>query len=321
MLGVPWTKILLGAFVGYLAYTIYTLYSIFMPQPCTKSQHCIKPYLLTKPKLGLQISTSTQASQGAALTTIWKYDNFTIDAIVEKTVNVSVPLKTRKNGTLYVHAIIYPRGSQSPEKDYLAYSVSKITTYSLPQASFINLLGNKDQTENNTSKSASGKKEEKVLPLTHWRQRLSVNVLEDHIDLDRQKIPGEIYPYLRTTQDGRHYYPIVFIDELGYRISDLLPLNESATVMPLTITYSPISFGKLRLWINIQQSLKMLTELGFTEKDTDEIKGIFADTNFYFLMLTFTVAAFHLLFDFLAFKNDIQYWHARDTMVGLSTKV
>jgi len=27
-----------------------------------------------------------------------------------------------------------------------------------------------------------------------------------------------------------------------------------------------------------------------------------------------------LLFDFLAFKNDISYWRKRDSMVGLSTK-
>ncbi|CAG2232785.1 unnamed protein product [Mytilus edulis] len=41
---------------------------------------------------------------------------------------------------------------------------------------------------------------------------------------------------------------------------------------------------------------------------------------FYFLMLTFAVSAFHLLFDFLAFKNDISYWRQRKTMVGLSTR-
>ena len=29
---------------------------------------------------------------------------------------------------------------------------------------------------------------------------------------------------------------------------------------------------------------------------------------------------FQLLFDFLAFKNDISYWRQRKTMVGLSTR-
>ncbi|XP_016402763.1 cleft lip and palate transmembrane protein 1-like protein, partial [Sinocyclocheilus rhinocerous] len=58
----------------------------------------------------------------------------------------------------------------------------------------------------------------------------------------------------------------------------------------------------------------------FNEKDADEIKGIFVDTNLYFLALTFFVAAFHLLFDFLAFKNDISFWKHKKSMVGMSSK-
>jgi hypothetical protein len=35
--------------------------------------------------------------------------------------------------------------------------------------------------------------------------------------------------------------------------------------------------------------------LGFTLKDTDEVKGIFVDTNLFLLLVTFTVSAVHLV--------------------------
>lgn len=67
-------------------------------------------------------------------------------------------------------------------------------------ASLLLVLSDVILLQDNISKSSSEKKEEKLLPHTHWRKHLSVNVLEDRIDLDRQKISGEIYPYLRSVK-------------------------------------------------------------------------------------------------------------------------
>merc|ERR1712020_635969 len=85
------------------------------------------------------------------------------------------------------------------------------------------------------------------------------------------------------------------------------------------ISYEPISWGKLRLFSQFTTALRSMGELGFKDKDTDEVKGIFADTNMVLSMVTFGVSAVHLLFDFLAFKNDISFWRNRQSMEGLST--
>ncbi|VDL68172.1 unnamed protein product [Nippostrongylus brasiliensis] len=91
-------------------------------------------------------------------------------------------------------------------------------------------------------------------------------------------------------------------------------------VANITINYQPVPVGKIRFHRTISSSLQQLTELGFTEKDVDDVRGIFGDTNLYLLGVTVFVSSIHLLFDVLSFKNDISFWRDRESMVGLSTK-
>lgn len=47
---------------------------------------------------------------------------------------------------------------------------------------------------------------------------------------------------------------------------------------------------------------------------------MFSDMNFTFLALMVTVGTVHALFDFLTFKNDVEFWKGRKTVVGISTR-
>uniref|UniRef100_A0A8C8DQK1 Lipid scramblase CLPTM1L n=1 Tax=Oryzias sinensis TaxID=183150 RepID=A0A8C8DQK1_9TELE len=160
-------------------------------------------------------------------------------------------------------------------------------------------------------------------PVSHWRSRLTLNIVSDHFLFDRGHLPSDVHRYLRVFQNGKKmvYLPLLFVDELSNRVKDLLEINGTSTELPLAVSYDSISLGRLRFWIHMQDAVYSLQQFGFTEKDADEIKGIFVDTNLYFLALTFFVAAFHLLFDFLAFKNDISFWKQKKSMVGMSSKV
>ena len=45
------------------------------------------------------------------------------------------------------------------------------------------------------------------------------------------------------------------------------------------------------------------------------------DTNPYLLGATIVVTLLHSVFEFLAFKNDIQFWKTRENLEGLSVYV
>merc|ERR550532_1230730 len=64
----------------------------------------------------------------------------------------------------------------------------------------------------------------------------------------------------------------------------------------------------------------MSDENDHEDDDQDSIKEAFLETNLYLLIITFVVSIVHSIFEFLAFKNDIQFWNNRKSMEGLSVR-
>ncbi|XP_073188554.1 lipid scramblase CLPTM1L isoform X4 [Lepidochelys kempii] len=302
------TSLVVGVFAVYVAHTCWVMYGIVCTRPCpapgpAKEERaggaagCIWPYLARRPKLQLSVYTTTRSNIGAEnnIDLILNVEDFDIESRFERTVNVSVPKKTRNNGTLYAYIFLHHAGIlpwHDGKQVHIQIEAEKKQTNALDE------------------------------PVSHWRSRLTLNVMVEDFVFDGSSLPADVHRYMKMVQLGKtvHYLPILFIDQLSNRVKDLMIINRSTTELPLTVSYDKISLGKLRFWIHMQDAVFSLQQFGFSEKDADEVKGIFVDTNLYFLALTFFVAAFHLLFDFLAFKNDISFWKKKKSMTGMSTK-
>ena len=80
--------------------------------------------------------------------------------------------------------------------------------------------------------------------------------------------------------------------ELNFRLDELKEIEESE--QELTIRYRPFGIGKLRLLVNMERSLLGFTDMGFQEKDIDDVKGLLVDTEMYILLMTFIVSGLSL---------------------------
>uniref|UniRef100_A0A3Q4MT33 Lipid scramblase CLPTM1L n=1 Tax=Neolamprologus brichardi TaxID=32507 RepID=A0A3Q4MT33_NEOBR len=308
------TTLIVGVFVVYVLHTCWVMYGIVYTKPCNnpKGANCITPFLAGNPKLQLSIYTTLRSNAEGGHTLIHKEENFDVNSKFERTINVSLPKKTRNNGTLYALIFVHQAAHDPWHDPRQVHLVAQLTTYMVPKPPEISLISGEDKTQVPYCL---------YHPVSHWRSRLTVNIVGDHFLFDREYLPNDVHRYLRVFQNGKKvvYLPLLFVDELSNRVKDLV-INSTTTELPLIISYDSISLGRLRFWIHMQDAVYSLQQFGFTEKDADEIKGIFVDTNLYFLALTFFVAAFHLLFDFLAFKNDISFWKQKKSMVGMSSK-
>lgn len=255
---------------------------------------------------------------GSEVTNVLTLKNFKYyDELDSEMIDVKVPLKTRRNGTLYMHAVLALDDGKDVDWRHLqrdgptVIHRMQLTEHMVPQAATFNLLG---------EKAGSSKPSQTVKPVTHIKKKVYLTLLTDSkIEMSQNDIPPEMARLVRVTYKNE-FLPILQNDFLKTRMNDFEEVTKDLTNFTLTFNYAPISFGKMRFILHIEHAMKSLLQMGFSKKDIDEVKGIFSDTNVYFLCATVAIAAVHLLFDFLSFKNDILFWKRKKSYTGLSTR-
>lgn len=85
-------------------------------------------------------------------------------------------------------------------------------------------------------------------------------------------MPNVVYQNSVRKGQGAYYKPSLFVDEIGLTTDKYIPLNASVAALPLKLSFGPLSLQRWLLMANLEDSLKSQTELGFSEKDLDDVR-------------------------------------------------
>ncbi|KAJ1480904.1 cleft lip and palate transmembrane protein 1-domain-containing protein, partial [Baffinella frigidus] len=161
----------------------------------------------------------------------------------------------------------------------------------------------------------------------YWAPRLALFVVTDfskYEDMTEQHVsPFMLYFFLNSDSydsRSRTYIPVLHVDDLGTLQKDLLPLNASTVLMPLAVSIEPLGKSRFEWMLKMEQSVQMHRDLGTPESEMEEVRRMFVETSSWLLIVTIVVSFVHLLFDMLAFKNDIQFWSSLKSTKGISVQ-
>ncbi|KAJ0405328.1 hypothetical protein ATCC90586_008141 [Pythium insidiosum] len=162
--------------------------------------------------------------------------------------------------------------------------------------------------------------------ISFWKPHMAIRLVTDFTQYPYQEIPPLVFHNLRYEQvpgGAYKYLPSMYLDDMGLTMEKLVPLNASVRALPLQISFEPMSYARWQVLLTMEAAFKSQEALGFTAQDIDGMRAMIAETNPYLLAVTMTVSLLHILFDWLAFKNDISDWRQRRSakeMVGVSLR-
>merc|ERR1712029_1292423 len=161
--------------------------------------------------------------------------------------------------------------------------------------------------------------------ISHWHPNITVNVVYDYTPWIPGQVPPPLDEFVEFTPSLQNYKPILWINDYWNLNRDYQPINSSTPELNLTLTFQPLSMFKWQMY-SAQQLRNRFNVLGNImgeeedDQDQDSVKEAFLETNIYLLVLTFVVSIVHSIFEFLAFKNDIQFWNKKKGVEGLSVR-
>ena len=155
--------------------------------------------------------------------------------------------------------------------------------------------------------------------MSHWHPNITINIIDDHTPWVRGSVPAPLDEYIQFEPVTGKYYPIVFMNDYWNLMRDYQPVNETIEQLDLHLQFYPLSMFRWQLYTAQAMRSKWTSVLGSdvmqeSDEEQDSVKEAFLETSPYLLAMTVIISMTHSVFEFLAFKNDIQFWKNRSSL-------
>lgn len=238
---------------------------------------------------------------------------------------IQVPKQVQQNGTLWAHFFLARTGYQldPAAKDYntadAVHFLRPLNQY-LPKKKvkkLKNLLSDAedehDQEEDHTPD---------VSTMSYYHPNFTLSLIPDSGIQKFAQMNPAVRQYVQLERTGARdasgkngwYYPIAFVNTFWQLKSHMSELNSTVETVPLHITLNNMANWKFNILSGVDEGSKQSARQaaygqpvpgGGDGTEWEMVKEILLDTNIWLLGTTGVVTILHMLFETLAFKNDI----------------
>ncbi|PVH98736.1 cleft lip and palate transmembrane 1 [Periconia macrospinosa] len=255
-------------------------------------------------------------------------------------VEFPVPKEVQNNATLFGHFYVSQSGAvvdptspnYDPTKAY--HFIRPLSAYHPKKKAMKtrNLLSDLPD----TVESEEEKNQPKVIA-SYYQSNFSLSFIPDTGVVSYPSIHPGVREFFQLDQTGARdatgqhgwYYPVLFANTFWQLRKNMIELNDTVKTLPLHVDLNTLANWKFNLYAsmeaNIQSNQAAAAQgqkniAGGDGTEMEMFKEILIDSNSYLLAVTAVVSVFHMIFEMLAFKNDVQHWRKKKDNIGTSVR-
>ncbi|KAH7931150.1 cleft lip and palate associated transmembrane protein [Leucogyrophana mollusca] len=244
------------------------------------------------------------------------------------TYDVNIPEAVQHNSSLWADVFLVKNGASPDPTNHnfdpqSVHHVRKLLTRYLPKTK---VRKEKSLLSGSSDVEVEEIPEEDVI-VSHWHSNLTLALISDDTILGYDKLPAVLFEHVHLVPGARDatgtkgfYKPIIFPNDFWLLRSQLVEINMTTPILPLQITFQPMSYFKFQLFASMTHGVDEAAKQqgAGAGAELDEVKRMLVETNPWFLGLTGLVSVLHVVFEMLAFKSDVSHWRQRKELVGVS---